>query len=63
MNLPLFFIDLFRVNMQFSLCWEGKQKFFLTYREKEKGWALIVANVVLFEHLAYAVDLGLAISA
>lgn len=54
MNLPLFFIDLFRVNMQFSLCWEEKQKFFLTYREKEKGWALIVA---------YAVDLGLAISA
>ena len=57
MNLLLFFIDLFRVNMQFSLCWEEKQKFFLTYREKEKGWALIVANVVLFELL------GLVISA
>lgn len=61
MNLPLFFIDLFRVNMQFYLCWEGKKV--LTYREKEKGWALIVANVILFEYLAYAVDLRLAISA
>lgn len=63
MNLPPFFIDLFRVNMQFYLCWKEKQKFFLTYRKKEKGWALIVATVVLFVYLAYAVDPWLAISA